>query len=580
MAEPIPQADAALLAAQAQAGQAGVAAYQAAKAELEGQRSNALQTALREASLRGTPLEAAQSLQSQVTGGYDRQLAQLSQGQASFTADMAARGQRATDYNAAVGSARSLIPVQVQQQVAPILARNQFELGQIDRQSAARVSEIEAQRRLYEARAAAEFEAYMVRKREADEKERQRAAKEAAEKAAEEAEMPDLNQSELRAALVEGGRANLGQVYNDAAQTARRRADDSAEEKRFRNQSRNAQDVRQAEERRRQQLQQQQRVGAAAGIFGADPASVLQSPSQRQQQRRLQASPGSMPYIAAGVRSQPTRSTSDVSRAMAAEVNRLRSQQAQQRDVLQARSSQAGRPPFPTGFISPEELGGMGSYGQILGGAGEQLTPTSLTRLIGGAPDQYGQVSPIASDLFREAMLNAAANLSEQGYDLDDAQILEAIGSDDLYDAGGTLFDVESRATGGRDIRDQFERDQAQMKADEADQRRMAREDEADIAKQDRLARQTEGEQADLTDEAVRQEFFKQWGIPLTNALGPRDQVVSITSSEAFDQAVQAFEQAADGETPSSRSDVDAILDDAGVRDPTTRRLIRAIYLG
>src|SRR5262249_6433446 len=110
MADAIPAADPALLAAQAKAGQAGVDAYKAAQNELTNQRQNALQQAMQEAALRGAPAGAMQSIGSTITAPYDQGISSMTQRSADYQAEMGRRDRTLADYNAAVQSARSLIP--------------------------------------------------------------------------------------------------------------------------------------------------------------------------------------------------------------------------------------------------------------------------------------------------------------------------------------------------------------------------------------------------------------------------------------------------------------------------------------
>lgn len=575
--QPIPQADKALLAAQAQAGKAGIDAYNAAKSELEAQRQAAVQRALREATLRGTPLDAVQSQLSTVTQPYDQQIAALTAGRASFAADMAAREQRATDYNEAIASARTLIPFQVQQQIAPIMARNQFELDRIRQQSQGRLFELDAQRRLMEARAEAEYQAYLARKREQEEEERRRREAESS---------LDPNQSELRSLLVEGARGRLGDLFDRATRTARQRASLAAAHGPNRATFEQA-EQRAAQERARVFREQMSKVGAAASLFGVDPAIVLNP----QRATPAQAVPSSL--VARGGESAPTKlyagdRAGDVMRQTRGRTGPSLVQQAINRELarvserlnrerartVQRQQRAAQRPPFETGFISPDELDALGVYGEILRGAGEQLTPASLARLIGGQVDpRTGRQSPIASDLFRQAMLDVAQDLIDAGYDIDMAEVLEAIGVDEVYSPGATLFDVENRMTGGRRLRDEFAAEQDRAESERRRAQQEARQQQREMEELDR-------EQARLLEQEAKDNFFRRWGVPYTPSMGPLADVIAATESPEFDQAIQQVEAEMGGRMPSSRRDIDEILDNAGITDPLTRRLIRAIYLG
>ena len=128
MADPVPAANRALLAAQAKGGQAGVDAYNAAKQELEGQRSAAVQQAMQEAALRGAPRGAIPSISSTITSPYDMGIAQMTEGSANYQADMARTNQRMANYQAGVQAARSFIPLQTEQTLAPMRMQEQFDL--------------------------------------------------------------------------------------------------------------------------------------------------------------------------------------------------------------------------------------------------------------------------------------------------------------------------------------------------------------------------------------------------------------------------------------------------------------------
>lgn len=151
---PTPATDPGLLAAQAKAGQAGVDAYNAAIAALQQQRQAATQAAMAAATGRGTPSAAFDALVPGMTAPTDTRIQSLTQGLARYQGDMAARDARLSDYNAAVNSARSLIPGQVAIATAPIKAQSDFAVSQINAEGRAKVDEIEANKRLAEIKAA------------------------------------------------------------------------------------------------------------------------------------------------------------------------------------------------------------------------------------------------------------------------------------------------------------------------------------------------------------------------------------------------------------------------------------------
>lgn len=185
MADPIPTADPALLAAQSKAGQAGVDAYQAAISTLQSQRQSSVQQAMQEAAMRGSPAPAADSQVGTISSPYDQRIASLTQSQAAYHADMASRAQRMDDYNAAVQGARSFIPLQVEQAVAPIRQQGDNAARQEQIRGEQNVFGIQADTQLQMAKIQAAVIAAQI------------AAAKAAAKAKADAKLPSLNQSQL-----------------------------------------------------------------------------------------------------------------------------------------------------------------------------------------------------------------------------------------------------------------------------------------------------------------------------------------------------------------------------------------------
>jgi hypothetical protein len=152
----IPQSDAALLAAQAKAGQAGLDAYEAAKAEMASNRTNAISGALSAAESRGAPNAAMQSTLAGAEEVYDQRQASLTGAEAAYQDAMASRSQRAQDYQGAIQGARGLIADQAWQAVQPIKAQSEFQINQLRQSGENRVSEINANQALDMSRMTAE----------------------------------------------------------------------------------------------------------------------------------------------------------------------------------------------------------------------------------------------------------------------------------------------------------------------------------------------------------------------------------------------------------------------------------------
>lgn len=155
MSSTIPVDDKALLNAQAKAGPAGVEAYEAAKKELAAQQAAAAARAQAEAARRGTPGVAVGGVSAGSDEMYSRRLASMTEAGALAGAQAAARDARMEDYSGAVGQARSLIADQTAQTVAPINAETEYKIKALTRQGQNEVDRINAQMRLDAARAAA-----------------------------------------------------------------------------------------------------------------------------------------------------------------------------------------------------------------------------------------------------------------------------------------------------------------------------------------------------------------------------------------------------------------------------------------
>lgn len=178
-----------LLRAQAQGGREGENAWRVARSQLAGQRQDAVRSAMQAAALRGAPAAAIAQMRNQVAAPYNQAIRGVTQSGASFAQDMAARDNRMDDYTQTILAARQLIPVQVQQALAPIQAQNRFNLQQIRMQGDARVAEIQAQTALELAQMRAD-------------------ARRARQSAA--ADKPSLTESELRNALTAAAQEKVG----------------------------------------------------------------------------------------------------------------------------------------------------------------------------------------------------------------------------------------------------------------------------------------------------------------------------------------------------------------------------------
>lgn len=162
----IPQSDGALLAAQAKAGQAGVDAYEAAKQELAANSGRTIQGAMTSATARGAPSGALPEVMSGAQDISNQRMNSLTGAQAAYQDAMTSREARMSDYQGAIQGARGLIKDQVNQTIAPMTAQAGFALDELRRSGTNRVDEINANSALekmrFEAEAAARQQAWEI----------------------------------------------------------------------------------------------------------------------------------------------------------------------------------------------------------------------------------------------------------------------------------------------------------------------------------------------------------------------------------------------------------------------------------
>lgn len=111
-----PQLQQQALEAQANAGQAGLKAFSDAQTAIEASKKSAVDAALKEAALRGSPVASQEQIAGTIGGASDRRLADLNQAQATFTADNSRRQQSLTDYFSKVRGGEALIQEEGKQQ--------------------------------------------------------------------------------------------------------------------------------------------------------------------------------------------------------------------------------------------------------------------------------------------------------------------------------------------------------------------------------------------------------------------------------------------------------------------------------
>ena len=215
----IPQNDKALLAAQAKAGQAGVDAYQAAKDEMAADQQQVLQHAAQAAQARGGPAQASGLVASQAKDAYNKGQAQLSRGQANTAARSAGRQESMNLYNQMVLGSRSLIEDQAEAASLMINTQSEADVASIRREGEANVNSINSQMELEaaqfeQAMRQAEKDAQLEQSRwEREMEQRERLARMAAAGSGGGGdEGRKATQSEIKAALAQGGIARLNEV--------------------------------------------------------------------------------------------------------------------------------------------------------------------------------------------------------------------------------------------------------------------------------------------------------------------------------------------------------------------------------
>ena len=214
----IPQNDKALLAAQAKAGQAGVDAYQAAKDEMAADQQQVLQHATQAAQARGGPAQASGLVTSQANDAYNKGQAQLSRGQANTAARSAGRQESMNLYNQMVLGSRSLIEDQAEAAALMINTQSEADVASIRREGESNVNSINSQMELEaaqfeQAMRQAEKDAQLEQSRwEREMEQRERLARMSAAGSGGGDEGRKATQSEIKAALAQGGIARLNEV--------------------------------------------------------------------------------------------------------------------------------------------------------------------------------------------------------------------------------------------------------------------------------------------------------------------------------------------------------------------------------
>jgi hypothetical protein len=443
MADPIPAVDAALLAAQARAGQAGVDAYKAATAELQKQRQMSVEQAMQEAALRGAPVGAAQQVQSIATAPYDQRIASLTQADAAFQGDMAGRDRRMADYNAAVNAARSYIPQVTEQMVAPIRAEGEYRVRGIERSGEAKVSEIGANQRLIEAKMAAEFQAAQIA-----------AAKAASDAAGEAGKKPSLTKTELEGELAGRARQRLQQ-----SSTAARDIIEG-----------NQSEVRAVTDKKKAAVRGGAKGTVARNRMDAITRALSTFLSQQMGLQVAQLQPKDTPFW--NKQQTPAEVAANAARVKELErgMSSLKFRSTKTAEDTERREHLANSAVTSTrtgaervrSFVDPttgrrvmmtpqqfsmfdefdrDSLLGATNYGPLNTGA-------DIDQYLVGAPGERGIAHPYSAQVMRNAMIQAAQDMVGEGYEINDAELRNALGDAESFRPGQSLYDSLARESG------------------------------------------------------------------------------------------------------------------------------------
>jgi len=523
MAEPIPTVDPALLAAQAKAGQAGVDAYNAAVTSMQQQRQQAVQQAMQEAALRGAPTGSAESVRGQITGPYDQRIASLTQAGAAYQADLSARDRRMADYNAATQAARSYIPQQVEQAVAPIRARGEYDVRQTEMEGQQRVAGINADLELQMARMAAAAQAAEL------------AAGRGGGGGGGGGGGTKINQTELRSALTQEAAAAVGEAAAEVkrAQTANasgaRLGKNIATLKRWAAQNIENPAVTKPRNQSywdtmaagytRQAAQEYQQKAAAAPTPGQRELNIGQAANARRAAEQQ----------IAGLQNRISQ------QARPLKAQRQQADIGYGRDIQQLRRENTSQ----YGWLTEAQVAGMTPFSQwaVQQAPGRFSSGTSSEQMILGAPYQTGTgaysgeptlgTNPYAAEVMNMAQRLAAGRMQDEGFDITDADIYGALGT-----KGTTAYDA-SRELAGQPVAAE------EIAADEADRALAASMSEDELAAQEA---ETEAGVAQ-GEETARQILTQQKGFVPEARYGTPQEVLNVVGSSAYEQGVAQLEQ-------------------------------------
>ena len=576
----IPQTSAEILAAQASAGQAGVAAYEQAQAAMGTARTQAVTDAMTAAESRGAPAAAMESALGSTNEAYDRRDAALITAKAAYQDMLASRQGRMLDYSGAVGEARGLIGDQAAQAVAPIDAQSRFAVAGIEAQGRQRVDAINAEARLkqlqMEAAAAARGGGGGGRGGGgggggSDKK-------------------PSLSQSELAAGVTARATNNLQRARGGAEQAMRQTAEQERQAGSYTAQSANYGTRLSAEQRRRNQMAAEAaRQAAAYTAKAAAEYAAKQTPTGLLGGNTASFGvPGAPVPPPLPVRPQPVNpqvAATKTAYEQAAALSRYPTRPTPSGPSAATRAALVNMPLYASGqsFLTPQQIDAMatgpdaGIYNEMLatgglqriGEVGERLglsqrdastyapgeinpltgLPYQLSAVKGQRVGGLTEMNPMGSDALRAAMWQAGVDMEAEGYKIDANELQNVLdSSSDIYEPGDAAYDVMSRQKGGLSFRDQYT---AATDARDAQQEAAAKaaKDQADAewTNGQRSRTMAEDELADYNDGALVQ-LNKEYGpwpnIPNLQPIDAYDMLSDETNNALFEQGLSLIEKA------------------------------------
>jgi hypothetical protein len=189
--------------------------------------------------------------------------------------------------------------------------------------------------------------------------------------------------------------------------------------------------------------------------------------------------------------------------------------------------------------MTPAQLSAFDAFDQdsILGATnfGSINTGTDVDRLMLGAPGERGVSSPYSAQLIRNAMIQAAQEMVDDGYEINDAELRNALGEAESYRPGQSLYDSLARETG------QFtgEEEYANAQDDEADRRRDETYDWTQQGRQGEILDAESDVDQDSAEADARAAIMSRYGYMPQGNFGNAVELASRIQSDNFQNSEQ-----------------------------------------